>query len=455
MAQISLRQVLSNIFKPKQSKQDYTYAFTQNGTIPRFSNFGDNVYDSDTVQQCISAIAKEMKKLEPCHVKKKNELSTTIDDSINRVLHNPNPMMTTADFIEKCIWLLYLKSNCYIYPVYELKQDERTGRMYRDYKALYPLNPREITYWERDNDDGVAEIISVSFEVAEGKEVFVSYSEIIHLRLNFSLNDYVGGDKFGKPNNAALLTTLKINHKLLESLSDGIEGSQSFNGIVKYNTKLNEKAVLESVERLIEATKKSQTGVIGLDNSVEYIPLDRNIKIADKDTLEFLDKKTLRNYGVPQAILDGTATPEIKRAWYDTTLEPLITMFNQAFTKTLFTPYQKSAGNKVEFFYNRMETMTNAEIIEQAKILGERGAITNNQLLAMIGLPPYEGGDVRLQSLNYVDVTIANTYQLNNAKSKQQVDKVKEIVNEDATNKHTSNQTSETVSKEVVDENNT
>ena len=128
MAKTSFRQWLTNIFKPKQSKNDYAYAYTQNGTIPRFSNFGDNIYASDTVQQCISAIAREMKKLEPCHIRKKNGISARIDDSINRVLHNPNPMMTTADFIEKCIWLLYLKSNCYIYPVYELKTDERTGR---------------------------------------------------------------------------------------------------------------------------------------------------------------------------------------------------------------------------------------------------------------------------------------------------------------------------------------
>lgn len=441
MARKSFRQWLANIFKPKQAKPEYDYAFTQNGTIPMFSNFGDNIYASDTVQQCISAIAKEMKKLDPCHIKKKNGLRTKIDDSINRVLHNPNPMMTTADFIEKCIWLLYLKSNCYIYPVYELKTDSRTGRMYRDYKALYPLNPREITYWERDNEDGVAEVVSVSFEVAEGKEVFVSYSEIIHLRLNYALNDFAGGDQFGRPNNDALLTTLKINHKLLESLSEGIESSQSFNGIVKYNTKLNEKAVLESVERLMEATKKSKTGVLGIDNSVDYIPLTRDLKLIDKDTLDFLDKKILRNYGVPQSVLDGTATADVKRAWYDTTLEPLITMFNQAFTKVMFTSGQRSGGNRVEFFYNRMETMTNAEIIEQAKILGERGAITNNQLLEMIGLPPYEGGDVRLQSLNYVDVKIANNYQMTNAGGEAPV-------------KEEQAETSEIVSKEGVDEDN-
>ena len=40
---------------------------------------------------------------------------------------------------------------------------------------------------------------------------------------------------------------------------------------------------------------------------------------------------------------------------------------------------------------------------------------TDNQILGIFGLEPYEGGNVRRMSLNYVDVDIANTYQLNNA----------------------------------------
>lgn len=437
LARRSFGHWLSDVFKPKKQKSGYKHAYTQTGVMPRISNFGDNIYASDTVQQCINAIAKEMKKLEPRHIKKKNELSTTIDDSINRILHNPNPMMTTADFIEKCIWLLYLKQNCYIYPVYELKEDVRTGRLYRDYKALYPINPREVTYYEQDNEDGVNEILAVSFDVADGRELFVNYNEIIHLKINYALNDFFGGDQFGRPNNEALLSTLKINHKLLESVGTGIETSYAVNGIVKYNTMLDDGTIQESLDKFNERLKNSESGILGLDFKTEYTPMPRDIKLVDKDTLDFVDKKILRNYGVPQSILDGTATAEIKRAWYDTTLEPLITMFNQAFTKTMFTSYQRSAGNRVEFFYNRLQTMTNAEILEQATLLRDVGAVTNNQLLAMFGLPPYEGGDRRLQSLNYTDVAIANKYQMTNAGGEP-----------------TNTQSSEEVSKEVENEDN-
>lgn len=47
--------------------------------------------------------------------------------------------------------------------------------------------------------------------------------------------------------------------------------------------------------------------------------------------------------------------------------------------------------------------------------------LTLNQINDMFGLEPFEGGDVRLQSLNYVDSSIANNYQMQN-KSKQKED---------------------------------
>lgn len=404
-----------DLFKPKKQKQGHKAAYTQTGIYPSFSDFGDNIYENDTVQQCISAIAREMKKLEPCHVRVKDGLRTRISDSVDRVLHAPNPNMTTSDFIEQIIRILLVKKNAYIYPVYEVREDEITGRLYRDFAGLYPILTNNVTYWEEERENGEREVLKISFELAEGRELFLPYSSVIHLRHDFGLNDFQGGDKEGRPNNSALLTTLKINHKLLESVAVGAETSGKINGIVKYNQMLSDGTVEQNIEKFNQTLKNSESGIIGLDMKAEYVNMPRDVKLVDKETLNFVDTKILRNYGVPQSILDGTATADVKRAWYDTTLEPLIVMLNQAFTKVLFTKGQIIKGNRVEFFYNRMETMTNAEIIEQSKILGERGAITNNQLLAMIGLPPYEGGDVRLMSLNYVDVKIANQYQMTNA----------------------------------------
>lgn len=407
-----------DLFKPRKQKQGYRAAYTQTGAYPSYSDFGDNIYANDTVQQCVSAIAEEMKKLDPCHVRVVGDLTERVIDSVDRVLHNPNPILTTADFIEQIMRILLVKNNCYIYPVYEIREDERTGKKYRYFKALYPILTNEVTYWEREDEQGLREVLSISFSLAEGKELFLPYSSVIHLRYKFGLNEFQGGDKDGRPNNDALLTTLKINHKLLESVGIGAEASGKINGIVKYNQMLSDGTVEESIEKFNQKLANSESGIIGLDMKADYVAMPRDVKLVDKETLNFTDTKILRNWRVPQAILDGTATPDIIRGWRDTALEHFVVVLDQAFTKCLFTQGQIDRGNKVKFYFNKMQTMTISEIAENARALGERGAITNNQYLSMLGLPPYEGGNIRLMSLNYVDVEIANQYQMTNAGGK-------------------------------------
>ena len=47
----------------RKKPQNTTYADMLNGFTPIFSQFGDNIYASDVVQQAIRCIVQEMKKL--------------------------------------------------------------------------------------------------------------------------------------------------------------------------------------------------------------------------------------------------------------------------------------------------------------------------------------------------------------------------------------------------------
>lgn len=405
------------LLSPNKSKNnDFQLAYTQSGVRPYYSGNLSRTSDSDTVQQAISAIAKEFKKVVPKHIREKNGCIEYVANSpIQKSFNYINPNMTLSDFEEMCIWKLFTEFNCYIYPVYDgLENEDNSNRLYRKYTAYYPLHPRTVTYLENE----IGDVLRIRFEFAEGKILELPYEDIIHIRLNYGMNEFCGGDRYGRPDNEALLKTLKINHKLLEGLSNAIDSSQKINGIVKYNTMLSDQTIETSISEFNQKLQDNTSGIIGFDMKTEYTPITRDIKLVDKETLDFIDKKILRNYGVSQAILDGTATAEQKRAFLETTLEPLLVAFNQAFTKVLFSRGQINGGNKIIFYYNRMETMTNREKLDQAIFLRDMGAITINQALELFGYPPIDGGDRRVQSLNYVDTEIANTYQLTNAGDK-------------------------------------
>ena len=57
-----------------------------------------------------------------------------VNDSLQAVLNNPNPRMTTSDFLEKVTWLLFLNYNAFIVPTYYEWRDKKDGRVKRRYE---------------------------------------------------------------------------------------------------------------------------------------------------------------------------------------------------------------------------------------------------------------------------------------------------------------------------------
>ena len=96
------------IQKYKKQKQNKKYAAMLNGYTPLFSQFGNDIYASDVVQQAISCIVFEMKKLTPVHIRTTNGETIPIPDDIQRLLKIPNERMTQAVFNEKIFWQLFL-----------------------------------------------------------------------------------------------------------------------------------------------------------------------------------------------------------------------------------------------------------------------------------------------------------------------------------------------------------
>src|SRR5471030_3023268 len=97
--------LLQNLFKNNKSNLDLQYAKMLDGSYPAFSQFGNNIYVSDIVQNCIDIIASECSKLQPKHIFTNSQgLQQIPKSTINRLFKfAPNELMTTSEFIEKTI----------------------------------------------------------------------------------------------------------------------------------------------------------------------------------------------------------------------------------------------------------------------------------------------------------------------------------------------------------------
>lgn len=397
----------TDLFKKIESTSDNTtYAEVLNGYSPLFTQYGTSIYSSDVVQQAISCIVSEIKKLKPTHIRETGEDVTTVKGDIQTVLNRPNQLMTTSDFLERVTWLLFLNYNAFIIPTYYEWRDN-TGRLNRRYEGLYPIQPSQVDFIEDKSGK-----LFVKFRFANATEYTLKYSDVIHIKYKYSVNQYMGGNEQGQPDNEALLQTLQLNRQLLNGISSAMKSSFAINGVVKYNTMLDDGKTETALKELESKLKKSESGFLPLDLKADFIPIKKEIAMVDATTLKFIDEKILRHFGVPLCILTGDYTKAQYEAFYQKTLEPLIISLSQTFTNSLFTAGELSTGNKIQFYPKELIFMSVDQTIEMVTLLSNTGALYENEKRVAFGLRPLpELEGKRYMSLNWVDSNIANQYQ--------------------------------------------
>ena len=377
------------------------------------------------VQQALKCIVDEIKKLNPTHIRYVGNDPTPVKGNVQNVLDNPNPLMTTSEFLEKITWLLLMNYNVFIIPTYYTWIDDKTGAERRYYESLYPINPTQVDFIEDERGK-----LFVTFWFWNGEKTTVAYDDVIHIKYNYSISEYMGGNRLGQPDNAPLLETLRLNDSLLKGIAKAMKSSYAVNGVVKYNTLIDDGKADIALKELEAKLRNGESGFLPLDLKAEFTPINRDLQLVDKDTLEFIDSKILRNWGVPLPILTGDYTKEQYEAFYQKSLEGLALSIAQAFTKKMFTQREKSFGNKIELYPKELIFLSVSQTIELINTLAPQGGGYVNEYRTWLGLRPLpELEGKRYMSLNWIDANNADQYQV----GKENVDVVDEEKEESVT----------------------
>ena len=391
--------LFSKWFKKKDNQGQFILTDALNGYVPLYTQFGNDIYASDVVQQAIFAIVNELKKLDPVHVRRTNGLEVAVDGNIQNVLENPNPLMTTSDFLEKISWNLLLNSNSFIYPIWEGD----------NLVALYPLQPTEVEFIE---DASGKLYIRLKF-ANPSAGVTLPYDSIIHIRYKYSVSEFMGGNLNGQPDNKALLETLKLNDSLLKGLAKALNLQTAIKGLIHIKTMANQEDQIAKIKEFEAKLNSNQSGIGITDIASEFTPINNPIQLLDATTLEFIDKKILRWFGISVAIIDGDFTPQQYEAFYQKTLEPIIKAMSEAFTKGLFSKRGSSGyGNRIRLFSRELVFMSTDQKINYFTLLSNQGGCYVNEIRVAFGLRPDKALDgIRCQSLNFVNADKADQYQ--------------------------------------------
>lgn len=387
----------SKLFNRKAKEEKQT---TELIRIPsNFASWNGNAYESDLFRSAVDAIARNAAKLKATHITLSNGLQKLPNSQrLKRILQvEPNPYMSAYDFLYKLITNLYLTNNAFAL----LDRDEG-GQL----QGIYP-----ITYSGAESFMDSEGNLFVGFTFKNGRKSQFEYKDLIHLRRHFSENEFLAND------NRALMTALELDNVQNQGLTAAIENSATLRGILKFTQLLGADKLKQAKENFIRdfLSISNSGGVAVTDVQSEFIPLTSPPATIDTAQLDLVKKKVFDYLGISEQIISSSYNEDEFSAFYESTIEPLAVQMSLEFTRKIFSERELSFGNQIIFESGRLQFAANKTKVSLIKELLPFGVLTINQSLEILNLPPVEGGDKRLQTLNVISADKATEYQLQKA----------------------------------------
>ena len=159
-----------------------------------------------------------------------------------------------------------------------------------------------------------------------------------------------------------------------------------------------------------------------MDLKSEYVPISLDPKLVDKDTLNFIQSKILDYFGVSLTVFSNSYNENEFNAFYETTIEPLAIQLSETFSLGLLTDNELKNGTEIIFYSERLQYASWTTKVSAIEKLMSLGLMSINECRGLLGLEPIEGGNKRLQSLNFVDSDKANKYQIGEEEKEENLD---------------------------------
>ncbi len=395
------RSLFNIVFGKKEDKQ-LTDNITQtqfqllSGWNSQFSTLPEGTYNSKVARQVIDRIATHCAKLVPKHIQ--GNITNNIKGDINFLLSNqPNPLMNTFDFIYRIISLLYTDCNAFVYIA-----KDNTGFI----TGFYPV--LATTYELLQGADGT---MYLQFDFVNGKTYTIPYLELIHLRLFYNRNDIFG------MSNRVLQTDLNTANTVTEGIDKAIKTTSNLKGILQYeNSMLKEKDLKTNKENFVKdfLNMDNEGGIAALDAKAKFEPVNLKPITLDNEQLKRVNYNIFDYFGVSEKIVNNSFAEEEWNAFYEGIIEARAMQMSYAFTNKIFKKQSIKEGHKIVFTANRLQYASLNTKTNLLKVVAPWAMVKVDEGREILDLPPIGGeeGNKILQSLNNIDSSIANKYQV-------------------------------------------
>ena len=363
---------------------------------------------SDAINNAVDRIASEVSKYQIKSVVMKPEKVQAQNDDITRLFRfGPNPIQTSADFLSALVWMRAKYANVFVYPQYTWVEDY-AGQKHKKFSAFWILKPSDFEI----GTDEAGNVFEIKFNFVDGGQYILPYEDVIHLKWRRGTNLYKGGgDDSGNADYQDVEKSVKALESTIEGLPKAISSSLQVKGVYNAKSLMDADRMAKQQKEFEKHIVDSRMGMVVTDLAGEFTPVNMTQPVIGEGLVKFMRTGIIQRFGVSDAVLNGDFSSDQYDAFVQTVVESFLIDLEQEFSRKCFTQREQDVGHRIRAYVNKLQYMSVNQKQEMAKIAFNTGTLSVNQVLDMFGLDPIEGGERRLQSLNYVNSNVVDAYQ--------------------------------------------
>lgn len=331
-----------------------------------------NIYDNALVRSAIEAKARHISKL-------KVEMQGSAQPKLkNRLKHNPNSWQTWSQFLARCSTILDCTNNLFIVPVRDSRTMETIG--------IFPILPTNVSLVEDKRGR-----LWIKYKFVDGKDGAVEFDKCAYLVKHQYKNDFFGD------NNHALKPTMDLIAVQESAIKSAVQNSNNYRFLASVTNFVDPEDLAEERKRFTEYNLKGENtdGLLLFPKTYDNIKEVSNKQYTvDAEQAKLIRENVFDYIGINEDVIQGKATSEQLDAFFNLAIEPFAIALSEALSRMLYTDEERSYGNHVYVNANRLQYMSISEKVNMAQQMGDRGALTINEIRELFNYPPIPDGDV-------------------------------------------------------------
>lgn len=381
-----VRSLFDAVFHRPQMQAINGYFSTFTAYAPSFTTWQGGLYEAELTRSIIESGADHASKLKP-------EVSGSAQPVASRALaQQPNPWMTTPQFIKRVWTMLQVNDTALIVPM--LSDDGATITGY------YPILPGQCTAYDVDG----ALWLMLTFPT--GDETLVEWS-----RVGVMTRHQYRSDLFGDGTNV-LQPTLELMHAQNEAEQAAIKQGAAIRFIGKLSQNRNDGDRDKARKEFNAQLSADNAGGIAVYDKIfsDVEQVTPKSYTVDAAQMERIEKSAYRFFGSNEDIVMNKADEDTFNSFYEGRIEPFAVQLGFVVTSMTYTANEIAHGNSVMFSANRLEFASNTTKLNVAVALFDRGIWCGNQVADVFQSAHYEGGERHVIRGEYIDLALISEH---------------------------------------------